>query len=284
MDDEHSITLEEGEIESLVGFVQHARHMQLPSKPGKYTIEVNNEDGISSEDALRKLRSLTGDDRADALALLLRQASDQPRIFSEVISRVADDPDFLAKSAAALNLAVYRKAVEELETLIESEFSQERHFQGILTRNPWMFGSEYSRLQKTRHLTRDEQQDYLFSRTTDGYLEVVEIKTPLNGESLFGYDRSHDTYYQKGDLSKVIAQVQNYLEELDTGRDSILRRDGFDANKVRAKIVIARDGDEHQRNALRRTNGHLHRIEIITFDGLLRIAKRVLTYLEEPAE
>lgn len=31
--------------------------------------------------------------------------------------------------------------------------------------------------------------------------------------------------------------------------------------------------------ALKRTNAHLHRIEIITFDGLVRIAQRVLAHL-----
>ena len=43
---------------------------------------------------------------------------------------------------------------------------------------------------------------------------------------------------------------------------------------------MGRDGDEHQRQALRRFNGHLHRIEVFTFDHLLRIARNVMKYLE----
>jgi hypothetical protein len=51
-------------------------------------------------------------------------------------------------------------------------------------------------------------------------------------------------------------------------------------NKIRAKVIIGRDGDQHQQKALRRLNGHLHRIEIMIFDQLLRIAQNVLNYLQ----
>ena len=78
----------------------------------------------------------------------------------------------------------------------------------------------------------------------------------------------------------LLGQVQKYIEELDAGRYEIKARDGEDANKARAKIIIGRDGDEAQRQALRRFNGHLHRIEILTFDHLCRTAGRVVSYLE----
>ena len=72
----------------------------------------------------------------------------------------------------------------------------------------------------------------------------------------------------------------HYLELLDAERDLILRRDREDVNKIRAKIIIGRDGDEAQRQALCRLNAHLHRIEILTFDQLGRIARQVISTLE----
>ncbi|MFM7370106.1 MAG: Shedu anti-phage system protein SduA domain-containing protein, partial [Sphaerospermopsis kisseleviana] len=146
--------------------------------------------------------------------------------------------------------------------------------------NPWMFGSEYSAILDRRTWTRDEQQDFVVRRTTDNYMEIIEIKTPLEGKPLFIYDKSHKSYYPAVELSKVIGQVQNYLEKLDGDRNSILANDGEDTNKIRAKIIIGRDGDKDQQKALRRLNGHLYRIEIITFDQLLRIAQNVLNYLQ----
>jgi hypothetical protein len=108
---------------------------------------------------------------------------------------------------------------------------------------------------------------------------VIEIKTALGGADLFVRDRSRDVWYPRAELSAALAQVLGYLEELDADRLSIKARDSEDVNKVRAKIIIGRDRDQHQVNALRRLNGHLHRVEILTFDQLLRIAERVVSYL-----
>ena len=283
LDPGRSVHLDGEELQRLMEFMRSSRGGGLPVKAGGYVVLPTPE--TFNDEASRKLHDLTDAAGAEALAILLRQAVEKPDLLRAVMERAAERGDeFFAEAAAALNLVVYRRAVVQLEDLIESPGAREADFQRLLTANPWMFGSEYSRLLDIRRLTRDEQQDFLFSRTTDGYIEVVEIKTPLGGDALFAYDRSPDTYYPKADLSKVLAQVENYLEKLDRRRDTILADDGVDAHKVRAKAVIGRDGDEHQIRALRRLNGHLHGIEVITFDGLLRIARRVLSYLEDPAE
>lgn len=51
--------------------------------------------------------------------------------------------------------------------------------------------------------------------------------------------------------------------------------------KIRARVIIGRDGDDGQQIALREFNAHLHRIEVLTFDQLLRIADRVLSVFED---
>jgi hypothetical protein len=77
------------------------------------------------------------------------------------------------------------------------------------------------------------------------------------------------------------------MEEIERDRDSIISKDGCDPLKIRSKIIIGRDVDETQVAALRNLNGHLHRIEILTFDQLLKTADRVLSIfvdkLKEPA-
>lgn len=85
----------------------------------------------------------------------------------------------------------------------------------------------------------------------------------------------------------MIGQVLKYLEELGADRYCIRSKDKEDVNKIRAKIIIGcLEGDIDQLEALRRLNGHLHRIEIITFDQLVRIAGQVVKYLQSilPAE
>lgn len=78
-----------------------------------------------------------------------------------------------------------------------------------------------------------------------------------------------------------MGQVIRYIEEVERTRDSILAKDGCDTLKIRARIIIGRDGNEEHQNALRNFNAHLHRIEIYTFDQLLRVGKRVLDIFQE---
>jgi hypothetical protein len=144
-----------------------------------------------------------------------------------------------------------------------------------------MFGSEYSERLDRRIWVRDTQQDFVLRRTADGFIEVVEIKTPLVGRDLLRYDPSHKSFFAGPELSSVIGQVQKYIEDLDTDRTKIIAFDYEDTNKIRAKIIIGHDGSAEHQQALRRFNGHLHRIEVLTFDQLARIAGRVVSYLEE---
>jgi hypothetical protein len=167
-----------------------------------------------------------------------------------------------------------RIAIERLEQLIKED-ALEKDFQKLLEDNPWIFGSEYSELLKRRIWVRDQQQDFMCKRTTDGFLEVIEIKRPLNDRNLFSWDDSHKTFYPGNELSKSIGQVINYLATLDSDRDRIRSNDGEDTNKIRVKLVIGRDRDERQVESLRNLNSHINRIEIVTFDQLLKIAKRV---------
>ena len=283
---ERSIALDGDETKTIIDYISSIRESTIPLKTGAYHLMPSYKP--AETEALVRLLDAGNSASVDALAVVLQQAVQRPELLRSVLERVAEQGDvFLAQAATVINLFVYKKAVSDLERLIGDDNAKEVDFQRLLAENPWLFGSEYTQLLSNRHLTRDEQQDFLFVRTTDGYIEVVEIKTPLGSDPLFAYDRSHDTYYAKADLSKVLAQVENYLEKIDRRRDSILSDDGLDANKVRAKIFIGRDGDENQVRALRRLNGDRHRVEVVTFDGLLRIARRVLSYLETavgPAE
>lgn len=278
LDQNRSISLDGDEAQMLAEFIIAARGGALPSETGSFVVARAE---TANASAIRKLQAFSDPERANALGLLLKQASENPSVFAEVLERAASDGTFMEKAAAAINLAVYRQAVAELEGLLASS-DREGDFQRLLSRHPWMFGSGYSSQLDRRRWTRDEIQDFVVRRTTDGYVELIEIKTPMNGVKLFNRDASHDTYYASADLSKVVGQVMNYLEKLDRERNSIKANDGEDTTKIRAKIVIGRDGDDAQRQALWRFNGHLHRIEVLTFDDLLRTARRVLAYLEEP--
>jgi hypothetical protein len=280
----HSIMLssEDGkdEIQQLVDFVNVCRSGALPTTTGKHIVAPAPQKKDDEQTLIDLLGRLQDSGGYNIIADVLKQATQDKRLFDLLLERAAKAPQLFAEAAAALNLVTYKNAIGNLKSLIERDGVREAQFQELLAENPWLFGSEYSALLDRRRWTRDEQQDFVVRRTADNYIELIEIKTPLAGNPLFQHDRSHDSYYPGAELSKVVGQVQKYVERLDADRNAILANDGEDTSKIRAKVIIGRDGDRLQQQALRRFNGHLHRIEVLTFDQLLRIAQNVLNYLE----
>src|SRR5699024_4812481 len=143
--------------------------------------------------------------------------------------------------------------------------TQEHAFQSLLNENPWMFGGEYSTREDRRNWTRDQSVDFMMRRTVDNYVELIEIKRPITS-NLFAPDRSHNSLYPSPELSRVTGQVIGYLDRIDGDRYRIQQIDGVNVNKIRAKIIIGRDNEAAQVDALRMYNSHLHRIEVLTFD------------------
>lgn len=279
----HSITLSSevgDELQTLIDFVRTCRSESIPNETGTFVVVEAHGDEQNVAQLQKALNQLPATGKVDVLANVLGHASANPKLVEMLLQRAEKDPLLFAEAAAALNLATYRRAVDDLKKLIETS-DREQDFQKLLGQNPWMFGSEYSELLERRKFTRDENQDFVVRRTADGYIEAIEIKTPLGGMQLFNYDKSHDSYYAGAELSKGVGQVEKYIEELDRCRDAILAKDGEDTCKIRAKIIIGREGDADQLQALRRFNGHLHRIEVMTFDQLLKIAENVLGYISK---
>jgi hypothetical protein len=275
---ERSVVLESGypdEIAILVKFLRPVVDRGLPSSSGEYHL-VDGDKFANLPELLSLVRGADSIHRFKLLQAIV--ASTEPdtlsgsewlRVFETGGSTV------LQTVSAAARLIEYQRALDELVCLINGESASEGEFQRLLAANPWMFGSEYSELIPRRNWTRDDRLDYMLRRTVDAYLEIVEIKTAFR-KPLFRYDQSHDSYASSAELSTVLGQVVRYIEEVDRNRDSIIVHDGLDSLKVRARVVVGRDGSPEQQHALRNLNGHLHRIEVITFDQLRRIADRVL--------
>ncbi len=270
------------ELTRLKQFLDVCLANEMPEATGSYLVVPESErfDGRF----LGKVVSTMSDEQsAELLIDLVDKLSDDPETLKELMRKEKEDPTGFERSAAMINLARYSNALQELEYLVEQSNS-EGEFQRLLTANPWMFGSEYSELLPRRRFVRDSNLDFMMRRTSDGYVEIVEIKTPLRGRGLFQYDPSHDCFHPSSELSKVIGQVVHYIEGLDAERFLIQGKDKEDVNKIRAKIIVGRNGREGCQNALRSLNGHLHRIEILTYDQLIQIAYQVVELIRKPLQ
>jgi hypothetical protein len=270
------------ELEILSELLQVARGGALPRESGDFVV-LPRGSGLDS-DALRAfVAAATASERTDLLVDLLTQIRRNPSLLADLMRKEKEDPADFEKMAAVLNFARYSNALVELKRLV-ADSENERDFQRHLEEHPWMFGSEYSERLARRNWTRGSDADHMVRRTSDGALELIEIKVPLNGRDLFIYDPSHDCYHPSSPLSKVVGQVMHYLEKLDQDCLRIAAIDGEDVNKIRAKIIIGRDSDNWPQKTLRNLNAHLHRIEIITYDQLINIAERVLCLMRKTIE
>jgi Domain of unknown function (DUF4263) len=273
---ERSVRLEgdsPDEIDRLYGFLHALKQGSLTDAHGDLHI-IRSEDYAKLETLLGALPNLAASDKIQLIRTVLDQLDDSTSVAADFVAAFEECPSgTLGHIATAARFLKYREAYEHLKDLVDDPTTPEKKFQQHLSANPWMFGSEYSELLSRRTWTRDDNLDYMLRRTVDGYLEIVEIKTAFS-ERLFIHDTSHDSYYPSAKLSPVLGQVVRYI---------ILATDKVDTLKIRARAIVGRDGDSEQQAALRNLNAHLHAIEIITFDQLLRIASRVLQVFESAA-
>lgn len=267
-----------GEIAALAQFIQASIDGVIPNNEGEY--RVINESG---EQSIGKLIDLVKNDPAQRvmfLTELLQNLEEGPFEINNLTDALSESSERLVDSISlASRIVSYRRVLDEFRSLIEAN-PVEGKFQSFLGENAWLFGSEYSELLERRNWVRGHNKDFMLRRTIDGYLEIVEIKRPIK-EQLFLYDESHDSYYPSAGLNKVVGQVIKYLKEMDADSHRIRSKDSEDPLKIRARIIIGRDHDAIHQEALRSYNGHLHRIEILTYDQLLRIGNRVLDVFEE---
>lgn len=224
--------------------------------------------------------NLASPDMVELVKLILPRVKEAAAYLPEFVTAFSQsDPETVGHLATAARVVQHTRAYDALKSLVGTGDSPEQAYQELLSKHPWMFGSEYSELLDRRKWTRDDNVDFMLRRTSDNFLEIIEIKTPFT-EPLFIHDKSHDSYYPSSKLSPVIGQVMRYISEIERSRDQILSKDKCDTLKIRARIIAGRDGDEQHQAALRTLNGHLHRLEVITFDQLLRIAARVLAVFD----
>lgn len=269
------------EIQSLSTFLNAALSGKFKDETGKVHV-IRGEDYTKLEPLIKALPKLADADKFELVKNVLAQLDGTHSTMKEFAAAFEGTSEqTLRHIAAASRLVQYKGALAELKRLVNDPRTSEPQFQKHLEENPWLFGSEYSELLPRRSWTRDEQLDYMLRRTADNYLEIVEIKTAF-AEPLFVHDTSRDLYYPSAKLSPVIGQVMRYIEEVERSRDHILIKDEADTLKIRARAIVGRDHSAEQQAALRNLNAHLHRIEIITFDQLVRIGDRVMSIFEVP--
>jgi hypothetical protein len=279
VEDERQFSLDQtDEIGNLAIFLASSIGGELPARDGGYVILSSHDN--TAQQFLSLIQGVASSEHVALLEAVLRHVSEGHVDPADLLTALRNSSgEALQHLGAAARLVEYTREFRELQRLVALPDTKEPALQNLLERNPWMFGSEYSELVPRRVWTRDDVQDFMLRRTVDGFLELIEIKRPFT-DPLFRYDASREVHYASANLSAALGQAIRYVEEVERSRDSIVAKDDEDSVKLRARIFIGKDGDEAQQLALRNLNGHLHRVEVLTFDQLVRTAGRVLSVFD----
>lgn len=221
---------------------------------------------VEDATALQRLLNTQLSSVVRGLAMRTQELFSLPQIGDEVSSRMV---------AAALRTAHRSEALATLEHLIATD-ATESDFQRLLDGNWWLLGGQYVERIPWREWTIEETLDMLL-RSADSYFDIIELKRST--ASLFKTD--HHKWIVSAEVNDAVNQAAHYISEIEANRSDLLRRRHVDLYKLKAKVIIGHieDGEEDEepkRQALRMYNSHLHRIEVITYDEVVRIGTFVI--------
>ena len=179
----------------------------------------------------------------------------------------------------ALQQARRLLAIREFEHMLQDN-DVEQKWQVWFTKNDWVLGSEFVRIIDERHIDTKHISDFLM-QAYDGFLDIIEIKRPEGGLTFWDSNLDHGNYVPSAALTKAITQSQGYLFEIEREANSNKFFDNVGSIKTvkpRCTLIFGRsyNWNEDQVEAYRILNAGYHSLTILTYDHVLRRAKRMV--------
>lgn len=217
----------------------------------------------------------------------------------EHLRAIFDNPDkqkvldFIAKNnilpddlVAGLQNQARIKAVQVFETMLGRDLVEQK-WQEWFKRNDWVLGSEFVKILDEREIDTANITDYLM-QAYDGFLDVVEIKRPQSSTQFWANGQDHGNYVPSSNLIKAVTQATKYIYEVEREANSVKfleRVSNVKTIKPRCVLIFGRSNDwnDEQKEAYRILNSSYHNLAIMTYDHVLRRAKRILG-IEEKQE
>lgn len=235
-----------------------------------------------------------GDDAFDPRALTQDDRVAMTKIVTggTVSKASALDVSAAYESAKDVQLLYLKRLVQEVDAEIANGHD-ESWWQSYFSKNILYFQSNYiQRLEKMNIVVAGTQFPDFAVITSDGYLDIIEIKKP--GTSLLKEDTSRHNFYWSADMAKAISQVENYIDNITKIGDSICTKlhneRGIDLKIIKPRgIVIAGkssdfSGKSKMADDFRRLNEGLKNVKIVPYDELSQGLKNTIVSIEQLAK
>lgn len=174
---------------------------------------------------------------------------------------------------------IKHKAVEIFGKMLEDDLT-EHNWQKWFEDNSWILGTEYVKVLDERNIDTKNITDFLMV-TSDGFLDIVEIKRPDGELHFWANSKDHDNYIPHQDLVKAITHASSYIYEVEREANSVKFLERVDYVKIikpRCVLIYGRSDDwnNEQKESFRLLNSNYHNLNILTYDHVLERAIRMI--------
>ena len=223
------------------------------------------------------------DQNIKSVILQLSKLSNKNLVIQELDKLNFDDFKNLSKNLSlALQLRKRKEAINQFEANLEANFN-ESLWQNWFKENSWVLGTEFIEILDDRVIDTKNISDYLI-KAYDGFLDIVEIKKPGENFSFWTKSTDHENFIPSSDLIKAITQTTKYIYELEREANSLKFQERIENVKIikpRGILIFGRSHNwvKRQHEDYRILNSSYHNLTIMTYDHVLKRAKRILNIL-----
>ena len=196
------------------------------------------------------------------------------------------------KLRARFNLKDLRRLARDMQKRIETKKS-EAAWRNYLRQNILHIQRGYIELIPKANLEISGASCPEFYMVThDGYLDILEIKTPFT--PLLSYDQTRKTHVWSGEIAGAVGRLENYLQSVldlkDQLREKVKDYCGIELPLIKPRGIIFAgnsvqfEGDRSTRDDFEKLNEALQNVNVVTYDELLTRLRNHVTVLSGSQE
>lgn len=178
--------------------------------------------------------------------------------------------------ATGVSLGSMEAAAMRLRQLLHEGCQEEAMYQELLHENAWMFGGQYTQLERHTQLDDSQIPDFTAVRAADGARDILELKQPFL-----------NCFKQDGTLAAPFNdawnQAERYLSFVTRQSHYLLTEKGIQISNPGCYLVVGSGWTAEQQAHVTLKTEQSRGVRVITYDQLLRQSDRILELVRTAA-
>jgi hypothetical protein len=169
------------------------------------------------------------------------------------------------------------QGLDKLKYLLKHECDKESEYQELLEMHPWMFGGQYTAVERHTNFDDTRIPDFTAVRCYDNYRDIIELKQPFlrcfKKDNKFG-SGFNDSWNQAEDYLNFTLKNRSYLRD---EKDLLFEN-------PRCKLLLGYNLSKPQLKRISDKQRNLQALELFTYNNLLSTAEHILTLVHSAGD